>query len=90
MNKRTRQLQRTMEKRNRYSKEQIWNLNVYLTDHIYCALKQFKNQRMYSYPAQFNSEKEWIEILNQIIWSMEEIKMIIQMILYIIINIVYL
>lgn len=29
---------------------------------------------MYSYPAQFNSEKEWIEILNQIIWSMEEIK----------------
>lgn len=74
MNKRTRQLQRTMEKRNRYSKEQIWNLNVYLTDHIYCALKQFKNQRMYSYPAQFNSEKEWIEILDKMIWSLEEIK----------------
>lgn len=59
MNKRTRQLQRTMEKRNRYSKEQIWNLDIYLTDHICCALKQFRNQKMYSYPNDplYNYEK---------------------------------
>ena len=74
MNKRVIQLKRTMKKVNRYTKEQIWNLDFYLTEHICCALKQFKNQRMYSYPSQFNSEKEWIEILNQIIWSMEKKK----------------
>lgn len=76
MNKRQKQLKRICgNKTHRYKIKQLWNLNDYLSEHIYYALKQFKElQELYSYPGELKSVKKWEEILDKMIWSFREIK----------------
>lgn len=74
MNKRQKQLKRIYgNKKHKYTKQQLWSLYPYLTDHIYYALKQFKNQKLHSYPADLKSIEEWRNVLDQIMWAMNEI-----------------
>lgn len=76
MNKRQKQLKRIYgNKTHRYKVKQLWNLYSYLSEHIYYALKQFKElQELYSYPGSLKSIKEWEDTLDKMIWSFGEIK----------------
>ena len=57
-------------------KEELWNLDCTIIKFILPRLQKFKqllkdNKSVHSYPANLKNMKEWIDIIDKMIWSFQ-------------------
>ena len=60
------------DKQIKFSKKELLNLDETLAKYIYNALYAFKHMRR-GVPVRFDSEKEWEETLDKMLWAFKEI-----------------
>lgn len=56
-----------------YTQKQLWNLSSYLAKDLHDVLIQFKKENINSFPGKLNTQEEWFDILNKMIYSFYEI-----------------
>lgn len=70
MNKRSR-IKNKLIRKEPYSKQECWDLYVFMAKDIMMALKSFKKCNINSYPGSLSSIEEWHEIIDKMIHSFE-------------------
>ena len=70
MNKRSR-IKNKLIRKELYSKQECWDLYVFMAKDIMMALKSFKKYNVNSYPADLDYIEEWHNIIDKMIYSFE-------------------
>lgn len=70
MNKRSR-IKNKLIRKEPYSKQECWDLYVFMAKDITMALKSFKKCNVNSYPGNLSGTEEWHGIIDKMIYSFE-------------------
>lgn len=70
MNKRSK-IKNKLIRKEPYSKQECWDLYIFMAKDITMALKSFKKYNVNSYPADLEYIEEWHNIIDKMIYSFE-------------------